>query len=117
MNKQDILTFFETHAEAFKIATLNKLKEHFKIYQQSDTYENETFAETLDEAFFSMGCDYLDYTIQLFNDYFELIIDETELDELREKFDDLDTDYYNLENFIFETYVLPIINEIITKGE
>jgi hypothetical protein len=117
MNKQDILNFFETHAEAFKVATFWKLHEHFKIYQKTDTYENETFAETLDEAFFSMGCDYLDYATQLFNDYFELIIDETELDELREKFDDLNTDYYNLENFIFETYALPMINEIIKEGE
>jgi hypothetical protein len=117
MNKQDILNFFETHAEAFKVATLKQLKKDFKIYQESDTYENQTFAETLDETFWAMGCDYLDYATELFKDYFGFIIDETELDELREKFDDLDTDYYNLENFIFEIYAMPIINEIITKGE
>lgn len=115
MKQEQFLDFFRPHAEAFWVAILKRLQDDFKIYQGSEHYENETFADTLDEAFWSMGCDYYDYANDLVDDYFYTVVDENEYDELKEAFAEIDSDYMDLRNYVFETYALPKIREIVLQ--
>ena len=118
MTQQQILDFFKPYAVGFWNATLERLTDDFGIYKGNDDYENETFAEMLGREFWSMGCDYVDYAMIIFNDYFEFgnIIDKEKLDELKLIYDELNDNYFNLENFIFETYAMPKIKDIINNG-
>jgi hypothetical protein len=50
------------------------------------------------------------------NDYFYTFIDEQEYNDLKERFNEFDTEYRDLENYLFETYVMPKIKDII-NGE
>jgi hypothetical protein len=119
MTQQQIVDFFKPHAVGFWNATIKRLTDDFKIWQDCEDYDNETFAEMLDREFWSMGCDYVDYAMIIFNDYFEFenIIDKQKLDELKLIYDELNDNYFNLENFIFETYAMPKIKNIINNGE
>jgi hypothetical protein len=118
MTQQQITDFFKPHAVGFWNATLERLTNDFGTYKSNDDYENETFGEMLDREFWAMGCDYVDYAMIIFNDYFEFenIIDKQKLDELKLIYDELNDNYFNLENFIFETYAMPKIKDIINNG-
>ena len=116
MTQQHITDFFKPHAELFWVATLKRLQDDFKIWQQCEDYEDETFDETIDREFWSMGCDYIDYANALVNDYFYSVIDEQEYNDLKERYDEFDMEYRDLEDYLFQTYAIPKIKEII-KGE
>jgi hypothetical protein len=113
MTIKQVENFFKPHAEAFWVAILKRLEDDFKIYQNSDSYENETFADTLDEYFWSMGCNYLDYASDIVDDYFYSVVDKKEYDELKEAFAKIDNNYIDLRSYLFETYILPKIKAII----
>jgi hypothetical protein len=113
MTQQQIVDFFKPHAVGFSNATITRLKNDFKIWQQCEDYDNETFAETIDREFWSMGCDYIDYANALVNDYFNGVINKQQFNDLKERYNEFDTKYRNLENYLFETYAMPIIYAII----
>lgn len=116
MKQEQFLDFFRPHAEAFWVATLKRLQDDFKFYQGCDYYENETFAETIYNEFWSLYCDYYDYANDLVDDYFYNVVDKTEYDELKEAFIEIDSDYMDLRNYVFDTFALPKIVEIILTG-
>jgi hypothetical protein len=116
MTQQQILDFFKPYAVGFWNATLERLTVDFGIYKGCEDYDNETFAETLDCEFWSMGCDYIDYANALVNDYFYTVIDEQEYNDLKERFNEFDTEYRDLENYLFETYAMPKIKDIVNNG-
>jgi hypothetical protein len=117
MTQQQITDFFKPHAVGFWNATLERLTDDFGIYKGCEDYDNETFAETMDREFWSMGCDYIDYANALVNDYFYSVIDEQEYNDLKERYNEFDTEYRDLENYLFETYAMPKIKDIVNNGE
>jgi hypothetical protein len=117
MKQEQFLDFFKPHAKAFWVATLKRLQDDFKIWQSCEDYEGETFEETMDREFWSMGCDYYDYANDLVDDYFYSVVDKNEYDELKETFAEIDSDYIDLRNYVFETFALPKIKDIINGEE
>jgi hypothetical protein len=116
MTQQQITDFFKPHAVRFWNATLERLTDDFGIYKGCEDYDNETFAETMEREFWSMGCDYIDYAKSLVDDYFYTVIDEQEYNELQAQFNYFDTEYRDLENYLFETYAMPKIKDIVNNG-
>jgi hypothetical protein len=117
MTQQQIVDFFKPHAVGFWNATIKRLTDDFKIWQDCEDYEGETFGETMDREFWSMGCDYIDYANALVNDYFYSVIDEQEYNDLKERFNEFDTEYRDLEDYLFQTYAMPKIKDIVNNGE
>jgi len=117
MKQEQFLDFFTPHAKAFWVATLKRLQDDFNFYQSCDYYENETFAKTIENEFLSMGCDYYDYGYanDLVDDYFYSVVDKNEYDDLKEAFAEIDSDYMDLRNYVFETFALPKIREIVLQ--
>jgi hypothetical protein len=110
---KDYLNIFDQYAKDFWAFTLKRLEDDFKIYQDSEDYEGESFAETLDIHFWSMGCDYVDYAKSITEDFFFPIISEKELESLNDQYMEDDLEHYDLYRFLFETYAIPHIHEII----
>jgi hypothetical protein len=115
--QQEILEQFKPHATAFWIATINQLKADYQDYKTQDDFQNETFADMLDYGFLCMGSDHEHYADMSFDNYFSLVFDEQQLQQLVDDYADIpDTDYTNLKQHIFGLYCMPNI-QAIANGE
>ena len=96
-------------------------KEYETNFKTSEDYQGETFAETIDTYYFSMGNDSRDYSMDLISDF---MIGEmgNQYVILNYNFVDNISDYYNLSEYLFSEIVSKeLLNEIktieILKGE
>jgi hypothetical protein len=79
-------------------------KEYETNFKTSKDYQGETFAETIDTYYFSMGNDSRDYSMDLISDF---MIGEmgNQYVILNYNFVDNISDYYNLSEYLFSEIV------------
>jgi hypothetical protein len=113
---KDFLNIFDQYSKDFWESILKRLKNDFEIWRECEGYEGESFEQTLETEFWSMGCDYVDYAKSITEDYFLPIIGKKELESLDDEYIECDLEYSDLYRLIFETYAIPNIQEIIRNS-